>query len=109
MAKRVMLFLLGWSVELMILLPEHGSHWPCSVRCKARGSTFATSASSQGTSAVAKPDAQTVAQMAATITSGLVMGVSSLSIDIKVVATDSVTLARAIVAEVERTQPEEKA
>jgi hypothetical protein len=54
---------------------------------------------------MAKPDAQTVAQMAATIASGLVRGRCG---DGKSVAAASVSLARAIVAEVARTQPEEQ-
>jgi hypothetical protein len=54
---------------------------------------------------VAKPDAQTVAQMAATIASGLVRGRCG---DGKSVAAASVSLARAIVAEVERAEAEEQ-
>jgi hypothetical protein len=54
---------------------------------------------------MAKPDAQTVAQMAATIASGLA---ASGSANISELAVDAVRIARAIVAEVKRTQPEER-
>jgi hypothetical protein len=58
---------------------------------------------------VAKLDAQTVAQMAATIASGVVMRAAISGVAQTVDVEDLVKLARAIVAEVERTQPEEKA
>jgi hypothetical protein len=57
---------------------------------------------------MAKPDAQTVAQMAATIASGVVMRAAISGIAQTVDVADLVKLARAIVAEVERTQPEEE-
>jgi hypothetical protein len=61
---------------------------------------------------MAKPDAQTVSQMAATIASGLAgrphEDMRDLSQWAFSIAGLSVLLARAIVAEVERTQPEEQ-
>ncbi len=58
---------------------------------------------------MAKPDVQTVAQMAATIASGLVAG-WQVAADIKSneVANRAVAIARAIVAEVERAETEEQ-
>jgi hypothetical protein len=55
---------------------------------------------------VAKPDAQTVAQMAATIASGLASG-ARVAGETEVVVV-AVRIARAIVAEVERAETEEK-
>ena len=66
---------------------------------------------------MAKPDAQTVAQMAATIASGLASkedmnssgyrGAEGVAEWMQSITMLSVGLARAIVAEVKRTQPEE--
>jgi hypothetical protein len=67
---------------------------------------------------VAKPDAQTVAQMAATIASGLASkedmnssgyrGAEGVAEWMQSITMLSVGLARAIVAEVERAEPEER-
>ncbi len=54
-----------------------------------------------------KPDAQTVAQMAATIASGLAANGNVRTLVPIEFAKTAVGLARAIVAEVERTEPEE--
>ena len=56
---------------------------------------------------MAKPDAQTVAQMAATIASGLAANSNVRTLVPIEFAKTAVGLARAVVAEVERTQPEE--
>jgi hypothetical protein len=55
-----------------------------------------------------KPDAQTVAQMAATIASGLVAVAEHHELTERDIVTSAVRIARAIVAEVERAEPEEE-
>ncbi len=57
---------------------------------------------------MAKPDAQTVAQMAATIAASLLRYEDMRDSSDAAIANSAVELARAIVAEVERTQPEEQ-
>jgi hypothetical protein len=59
---------------------------------------------------VAKPDTQTVAQMAATIASGFAakLGLGLANIQEKAIISQSVYLARAIVVEVERAEQEEE-